>query len=88
VGRARKEKEDVARAKEDLQAAVEAHVELEQEFQGAVNAARADVDPTGLDVEEIVVRPRKSDLSVERVALAWAPWIVGPEGIAEPGFGG
>ena len=31
-----------------------------------------------------LVRPRKTDLSIERIVLVWTPWRVGPDGIAEP----
>jgi hypothetical protein len=85
VGRARREKGDIARARADLEAQGLKLHELEREFADEVAEVRdALSDPTNLELQEIKVRPRKSDIAVERVALVWTPWKLGPEGIAEP----
>jgi DNA repair exonuclease SbcCD ATPase subunit len=68
---------------EELQEQLEA---LEAEFDEKAADVAAPVDPSSLDVEEYLVRPRKSDIQVEPVALVWTPWGVSPEGIAEPLF--
>jgi hypothetical protein len=34
------------------------------------------------------VAPRKGDLDVEPLRLAWVPWRVGPDGVAERLFEG
>ena len=54
------------------------------ETQEELAAIRDGADPTALDVEQIDVRPRKSDTTVGQVRLVWTPWKVGPDGIAEP----
>lgn len=55
----------------------------------------ADVAKLGLDrakrdleaeLEEVTVRPRKTDIEASRPALVWTPWRVDAEGIAERAF--
>ena len=41
-------------------------------------------DPADLDLEEVHVRPRKSDISVSRMALAWVPWVTKDDGTMIP----
>jgi hypothetical protein len=54
----------------DLEEALRAlNTELEEE----VRALQADHDIDTLEVEEVVVRPRKSDLEVSDLKLAWKP---------------
>jgi len=70
-GRASKHKDDVGRAeskKEDLEAELAA---LETEMSDALSDVRDAWAPDALDVEEIEIAPRKSDIAVKRVALAW-----------------
>jgi len=40
--------------------------------------------PVDLDLTEVSIRPRKADIAVSRVALAWTPWRVGRDGGREP----
>jgi hypothetical protein len=84
VGRAGREAQDIAHAKESVEAVRGQLAALEQEFAAETAALRAagDTPPT---VEPAPVRPRKTDITVDRVALAWTPWKVA-EGRAEPAF--
>ncbi len=87
MGRAKKEKEDVDRAEADAKAAREALVELEEQFQEDSQAVADKFDPANFEVEAAPLRPRKSDIAIEPVELAWAPWTIDEEGIATPAFG-
>ena len=40
-----------------------------------------------LKLQELPIKPRKSDLSVDQVALVWTPWILDAVGMAQPAFG-
>ena len=40
----------------------------------------------GLELEEIAVRPKKTDIVITKLALAWTPWIAGPDGSVLPGW--
>jgi hypothetical protein len=44
------------------------------------------VDDTTLELEELAIRPKKADISIERVTLVWTPWRVSQDGVAEPDF--
>ena len=71
VGRASKHKDDVERAEskvEELRAELEA---LEVEMREALDAVRIGWAPEALEIEEVEVAPRKADIEVKRVALAW-----------------
>ena len=60
---------------------------LEEEFQAEVAAMRdSAASADTVELQEVRIRPRKTDIAVERVALVWTPWKVGTDGIAEPAF--
>ncbi|MDQ3440452.1 MAG: ATP-binding protein [Planctomycetota bacterium] len=80
VGRAAKESGDIARAEETVRAAVDALRELEHQFESdsAEVATRSDAAATA--IETVPVRPKKSDITIEVVALTWTPhWQQGTE---------
>jgi hypothetical protein len=82
--RAAQEQGDVSRA-QDAAAAAQAELrDLDAEFQAETQALRASAAEPVL--EEIPLRPRKTDTQVERVALVWLPHHVFADGRAEPGF--
>ena len=84
ASRASREKEDIGRAEDTLEALREELAALEAQFGSEAEELRAPADPAAFELKEVVVAPRKSDLNVERVALAWTPWSVDSAGIAEP----
>jgi hypothetical protein len=86
VGRAAREKEDVERAQRDIAALQQQMADLEIEFQRESGALEAAVDPATLDVSEEIVRPRKTDITINRVALHWLPWWVDAQGVAAPAY--
>jgi hypothetical protein len=81
-----REQADVSRAEERVAELQEDLRRLSDEFEDAASALELDVDPASIALEEKVIRPRKSDVEVEPVALVWTPWRVSPAGIAEPAF--
>jgi len=86
ASRAARERGDVARAREDAESLERQLQELEAEFETRLETVREKTDDSKLVCEELPIRPRKSDLTVERVVLVWTPWRVGEDGIAEPDF--
>ena len=84
AGRAMREKEDIARAEEDLDAQRTRLRELEDEFKQAIETMEAKFDAGALDLEEIIVPPRKTDITIQPIGLCWTPWRITPDGIAEP----
>ncbi|RMG44154.1 MAG: ATP-binding protein [Acidobacteria bacterium] len=73
AGRMIRERTDVSRAEEAVALVREELERLEAEFEERAAALRERFDPERLPVERIAVRPRKSDIAIERVAFCWIP---------------
>jgi hypothetical protein len=86
AGRMAREKQDIARAQREVQVVNEKLIALEEEFQTEIAELKMDFQPEDLELIEILVRPRKTDIMIDRFALVWAPWKVSQAGIAEPAF--
>jgi hypothetical protein len=86
VGRAAREKEDIARATQEMKIVQEKIYQMEEEFQEEMNKITDAFSPEDLELEEIVIRPRKSDVFVTPLSLVWSPWRMGMDGIAEPHY--
>jgi hypothetical protein len=82
MARAARESGDIARAEEKVEDLNRQLAELEADFERETAQLR-EIDPGSLHVDDYPIRPRKSDIEVERVVLAWTPWEVGRGGIAE-----
>jgi hypothetical protein len=86
AGRAARERGDIARAQENAEVLRNQLAELERDFEESLEDARTDVDDTALELEELAIRPKKTDISIERVTLVWTPWRISQDGVAEPDF--
>jgi len=76
VGRSMKESQDIARAQESLSALEQQKADLEAQIHADVASLGGAMDPLKEALEPLVLRPRRTDVSVQLVALAWAPiWI-------------
>jgi hypothetical protein len=75
-GRTSKKAGDVERAKENVAALLEQRAALEEEIEGALAAVATRYDLASEELERITVKPRKSDVEVRLVALAWVPAVV------------
>ena len=73
AGRAAREREDIARANEEVVRLKEQFAQLEQELEDKAENLRALPSPAELHLEEVSIRPRKSDISVTEMALVWSP---------------
>ncbi|MDH3298151.1 MAG: ATP-binding protein, partial [Gemmatimonadota bacterium] len=71
VGRASKHKDDIGRASEALGSLQTDLQALEQEMTSELDGVREEWDAAAMEIEVVEVSPRKSDISVKRVALAW-----------------
>ena len=86
VGRAAREKGDIARAKQEL-AELQAQLEaLEAEFEQELAAVRTTEDAGIGEVLEKTIAPRKTDITIGKVALVWTPWRVDDDGIAQMAY--
>jgi hypothetical protein len=80
AGRAAQQKADVERAREDVAALRTQLQELEASLGEEIRRIATEHEKVDADVEEVAIAPRKSDISVDRVALAWVPCLRNSEG--------
>jgi len=69
--RVMKERGDVSRARARLQAIEEEMVALEDELQEKIDLLALKYDPENFPIDEINIKPRRSDVSVKTCALVW-----------------
>ena len=74
IGRARKESQDVGRAKENVEALREQLAALEAEFEQDTSQVAGMVDPRAEEFEQVEVKPKKTGITVKLVALVWLPF--------------
>lgn len=84
ASRVAREKGDVSRAQENLEEQREKLATMEEEFEAQIDTLEAPVKTEELPIEEYLVRPRKSDITIQTVSLAWLPFAVDQHGIATP----
>ena len=76
VGRSMKEQQDIGRAAESVEALQAQLAELEAELQAEAQALEAKTDAQSEPLETISIKPKKTNISVQLVALAWTPfWL-------------
>jgi hypothetical protein len=75
VGRSMKEQQDIARAKETLEATQQQKADLEAQIQAELDAVSTTLDPQAETVVPLAVKPKRTDISVQTVGLAWVPFV-------------
>jgi hypothetical protein len=71
MGRASKHRDDIGRAETSL-GSLEADLQdLENELAAELDIRREEWDPAAMEIEVLVVPPRKSDTAVKRLSLGW-----------------
>ena len=80
AGRVFSERGDVARAGESFESLAAERDELLKRIEQEAGALTASLDPASVALDTIRIAPRKSDIAVGRIALAWEPWRAGPDG--------
>jgi len=84
VGRTMKEREDVGGAEQSVEAVRQRIADLEAELQSEIAEMRRANDLESLAIQSASLKPRKSDMTVSGVSLAWVPHWVGEAGSARP----
>jgi len=80
AGRSQQQSGDVARAGENHEAAVSALAELETRIADELELEASAFDALTEQLDEVIVRPKSTDVHVQVVALAWVPWVAGEQG--------
>jgi hypothetical protein len=73
ASRAARQQADVAHAEESMATLEERRQQLETEVADALDTIRLDTHPDRIELEEIEIPARKTDVTVEDVVLAWVP---------------
>ncbi|HMO85659.1 MAG TPA: ATP-binding protein [Lacipirellulaceae bacterium] len=60
--------------------------DLEPKETDELRRLEAPVDPASVELDQVVVAPRKSDVDVSDVLLAWLPWRTTTSGAAAPAY--
>jgi hypothetical protein len=84
VGRSAEQKEDVERAKETVLALQQQLQELDAQFKEESAALESKIDPKLEELETVLIRPKKTDISVQLVSLVWAPYFPDSKGQMKP----
>ncbi|MBI5865839.1 MAG: ATP-binding protein [Planctomycetes bacterium] len=87
AGRAVKEGGDVKRAEENVDALQAQLAELEAQIREEADAFGARIDPALEKFETLQVKPKKANIAVRAVVLAWAPHWRSPTGATSRGWG-
>ena len=83
VSRAARQRGDIERAKQRVEALREQLAELERQFEKDVATLDVPSAVESFELIELKASVRKSDLDVEALILAWIPWRIDREGIAQ-----
>jgi hypothetical protein len=86
AGRAAREKGDIARARENLEALRERFIELDAQFREEIDELSGEPAAQDFELDEVDIKPRKSDTQVVQLALVWQPWVIDADGIGSPAF--
>ena len=79
VGRSIQESGDVKRAERRVQEAKEKLAEFDAKLEEDIDELKAKLDPDAEALEKVLVRPRKSDITVDALGLVWMPhWQTSP----------
>lgn len=84
AGRVFSERGDVARADESLESLTAERNELLGRIEQEAVALTATLDPASIALERLRIAPRKSDIAIGRIAIAWEPWRSGADGFPRP----
>ncbi len=84
AGRVFGEKGDVERAGESLESLAAARDELLRSIEQEASELTASLDASRVTLERLRIAPRKSDIAVGRIAIAWEPWRAAADGFPRP----
>ena len=86
ASRAAQQREGVSQAAESLGLLRQKYIDLQAKFQLEIEKVDAALRPESLVFESTSIRPKKTDITVERVVLAWLPYYAGTEGRIEAAY--
>ncbi|HEX7976124.1 MAG TPA: hypothetical protein VF498_17075, partial [Anaerolineales bacterium] len=86
VSRSMSERQDIGRAQDTVEAVQKQLDDLTAEFETESASLAARIDPTTETLETMSIKPKKADISVQLLVLAWAPYWQDETGSANPAW--
>jgi hypothetical protein len=86
ASRSMKEADDVGRAEENVAAITQKIADLDAEFKAETATLERLLDPQTEELGTVSLKPKKVNIDVKLVALAWAPYWRDPQGQAKPAW--
>lgn len=77
---------DISRAKDNVQALQQQLADLQAQFNEESAALSSKIDPTTETLNTVVIKPKKTDINVQLVALVWAPYWRDASGTNAPAY--
>ena len=84
VGRSARQAQDVQQAEAQVESLRQELADLQAEFDAEAAKLGARLDPEAEELEKLVVRPRKTDIDVKILTLAWGPYRRAQDGALSP----
>jgi hypothetical protein len=85
AGKIMRERQDISDATEGVAVLQQQLADLNTQFEAETEKLTTGLSPDSLALEEVLIQPKKADISVQQVSLVWLPWIVRMDGAVEPG---
>lgn len=86
VGRTLEQRQDVGQANENIESLKQQMVDLNDEFEAETTKIQEGTAADDLEFEELLVKPKKTDITITKVSLAWTPWHVTSGGDGTPAW--
>lgn len=86
MGRGARERDDIQRAQDEVERLKRQAAAMEAEFEQEAAQLETSFPPAEDLIEELEIRPRKSDLGVVDLRFVWTPWERVEGGMLEPLF--
>ncbi|MEM7317276.1 MAG: ATP-binding protein, partial [Planctomycetota bacterium] len=74
IGRSAKQADDVRRAQADVDSYQQKLEDLVSELESEIEEIEDKYDADSLELDELLLKPRKTDIDIRHVALAWVPF--------------
>ena len=86
VSRSMREQQDVGRAQDTIESLDQQLAALNAEFEAKIAELQGVGDPTVEPLETLTIKPKKADIAVQLVALAWTPHWRDAQGNLTPAY--
>jgi hypothetical protein len=86
AGRIGRECDDVSRAEDSAEVLQQRLKDLQAECEQGVAKLGDSLDANTVAIRTVQVAPRKADIAIGKVGLAWCPWVTGADGFPVAAF--